>query len=361
MPTLFDSTQLGSLTLNNRIFMPPLTRCRADTDGVQGEHAAEYYAQRASAGLIIAEATQVSALGKGYINTPGIYTPQQTTAWKTITDAVHQKGGTIFCQLWHVGRISHTSLLPAGKQPLAPSAIQAQAQTFTANGPENVSLPRAMTLEDIQTTIQDFKHAAQCAKDAGFDGIEIHAANGYLIDQFIRDKTNQRDDQYGGSAENRARLLLEVFDAVNEIWPVESIGVRFAPTITFNDIEDSDPLGTFSYIYEQLHHRKAVYLHVCEGAAGISESSEEGKAILKQLRKAWPGFYIVNGSYDLQGGQDVLTSGYADAVSYGRPFIANPDLPERLKQNAKLNTPDPSSFYGGDTKGYTDYPALEQV
>ncbi|MEM7047473.1 MAG: alkene reductase [Pseudomonadota bacterium] len=359
MPDLFDPVEIGPLTLKNRIFMPPMTRSRADESGVQGPHAAEYYAQRASAGLIIAEAAQISAQGKGYINTPGIYSDEQIAAWRAITDAVHAKGGAIFCQLWHVGRISHVSLLPEGKQPVAPSAIRAEAQTFVAEGMADVSEPRALEVNEIKAIVQEYKHAAQAAKDAGFDGIEIHAANGYLIDQFIRDKTNRRDDEYGGTPENRARFLFEVFDAVREIWEPGLIGARFAPTITFNDIEDSTPLETFGYIYEALDRRGAGYIHVCEGAPGMAPAAEGDDKILAALRKKWSGFYMVNGGFDLDVGQDVIASGYADAVSYGRPFIANPDLPKRFESGEALNMPDESTFYGGDHHGYTDYPFLK--
>ena len=359
MSNLFDPVKIGRLKLKNRIFMPPMTRSRADENGVQGPYAANYYAQRSSAGLIIAEATQISIQGKGYIDTPGIYNDAQITAWKKITDAVHQKGGTIFCQLWHVGRISHTSLLPKGEQPVAPSAIRANAQTFIAGGTADVSMPRALDIHEIKAIVQDYKHAAQAAKAAGFDGIEIHAANGYLIDQFIRDQTNQRSDIYGGSIENRSRFLFEVFDAIKDVWPSDLIGVRFAPTVTFNDISDSDPGATFGYIYEELGKRNIAYIHVCEGAPGMAETDEKDQKILKNLRQKWTGFYMVNGGFDFASGQKAIKTGYADAVSYGRPFIANPDLPKRFEQNADLNEPDMNTFYGGDDHGYTDYPFLQ--
>lgn len=358
MPTLFDPVDLGALKLENRIFMPPMTRSRANEKGVQGKHVAEYYAQRASAGLIIAEATTISPQGKGFIDTPGIYSNEQIAAWKTITDAVHEKGGKIFCQLWHVGRVSHTSLLPVGEKPVAPSAIRARAQTFTAKGFEDVSEPRALELNEIKLIVKDYKHAAQAAMDAGFDGIEIHAANGYLVDQFIRNGSNKREDEYGGSIENRAKFLLEVFDAISEIWTPQRVGLRFAPTLTFNDMEDSNPIATFGYIFEALQKRGAIYLHICEGAPGMADLAEGDREILNALRKKWNGFYIVNGGFELDSGQEAIKTGYADAVAYGRPFIANPDLPERFKKNASLNTPDMDTFYGGDQRGYTDYSFL---
>ncbi len=358
MPLLNEPVKLGTLTLSNRIFMPPLTRSRADSEGVQTPLAEEYYAQRASAGLIIAEAAQISARGKGYIGTPGIYSQEQIAAWRRVTDAVHAEGGHIFCQLWHVGRISHVSILPSGHQPVAPSAIRGNTQTFTAEGMADVSEPRALSLDEIKSTIGDFKAAATAAKQAGFDGVEIHAANGYLIDQFIRDKTNQRTDEYGGPIENRARFLFEVFDAVNQIWDAQEIGVRLAPTLTFNDIADSQPLETFSYIYQNLSKLNLAYLHVCEGVTGMMETIDDSKNILATLREKWDGFYIANGEYDLARGEKAIESGYADAVSYGRPFIANPDLPERFASNALLNEPDMNTFYGGTEQGYTDYPFL---
>lgn len=358
MPFLNEPVKLGSLSLNNRIFMPPLTRSRANSEGVQTPLAEKYYSQRASAGLIITEATQISAQGKGYIDTPGIYNQEQMTAWKKITDSVHAKGGHIFCQLWHVGRISHTSLLPDGQQPVAPSAIRANVQTFTAEGMTDVSEPRALELDEIKVIIQDYKNAADAAKQAGFDGVEIHGANGYLIDQFIRDKTNHRTDKYGGSIENRARFLLEVFAAINEIWSADKIGVRLSPALTFNDIDDSQPLDTFGYIYQNLSKLNIAYLHGCEGVPGMMEMVDDGKNILNELRTQWKGFYIANGGYDFIKGQKAVESGYADAVSYGRSFIANPDLPERFATNTPLNEPDMNTFYGGAEQGYIDYPSL---
>ncbi|MDD9950635.1 MAG: alkene reductase [Zetaproteobacteria bacterium] len=358
MENLFSPGKIGSLEVKNRIFMAPLTRSRATADGVPSEYAKQYYAQRASAGLIITEATQISAQGKGYVDTPGIYTADQVRAWAEVTAAVHQAGGKIFIQLWHVGRISHISLLPEGHQPVAPSAIRAKAQTFTAEGLVDVSEPRELRVEEIQAIVVDYKHAAQQAKVAGFDGVEIHAANGYLIDQFIRDRTNQRTDLYGGTVENRARFLLEVFDAVAKVWDPGRIGLRFAPTISFNDIEDSNPRVTFGTIFRALGKRRAAYLHVCEGALGMAESSPEDREVLEHLRGEWDGFYIANGGHHLESAQQYLHSGRAQAISFGRAFLANPDLPARLQAGAGLNDPDESTFYGGDQRGYTDYPTM---
>jgi|AntRauMinimDraft_4_1070384.scaffolds.fasta_scaffold01821_2 N-ethylmaleimide reductase len=356
MANVFEEVKIGSLTLKNRIFMAPMTRSRANANGVQSEYAAEYYGQRASAGLIISEATRISEQAKGFIDTPGIYTNEQISAWKKITNTVHKNGGKIFCQLWHVGRVSHTSLLPSGEQPVAPSAIHGDAHTFTANGFERVSEPRALEVNEIEAIVQDFKNAAKASKIAGFDGVEVHAANGYLIDQFLRDKTNKRADLYGGSSQNRARFLFEVLEAVSEIWPSNLIGVRLTPTGNFNDIEDSDPYTTFSYIYEQLFKRGAAYIHVCEQMPGMAENAEDSAEILTELRNKWKGFYLVNGGFDFEQGQKAVQSGYADAVSYGRPFISNPDLPLRFKKGLALNEQDMSTFYGGDHRGYTDYP-----
>lgn len=360
MARLYDPLKLGATELKNRILMAPLTRNRALPDGTPGTLAGEYYRQRASAGLIITEATQVSAMGKGYLNTPGIYTDTHVQAWKQITDAVHAEGGKIFVQLWHVGRISHSSLLPNNTQPVAPSAIRAEAQTFTTEGMVDVSQPRALSIEEIKATIEDYRHAAQKAKEAGFDGIEVHAANGYLIDQFLNDQTNQRDDEYGGSLENRMRFMLEVMDAVKTSFPADQVGVRLSPTGTFNDISDSNRAEHFTHIAATLNPLGLAYLHMVEKFPGI-DSSDEDAATLDSVRNAWDGHYIANGDYNRNEGEKAVASGRADAVAYGRPFIANPDLPERLEANATLNEPQPDSFYGGDHRGYTDYPFMENT
>lgn len=360
MTDLFTEAQAGTISCQNRIFMAPLTRNRAQSNGVPGELAKTYYAQRASAGLIVSEATQISAEAKGYINTPGIYTDEHVEGWRDITDAVHNAGGAIVLQLWHVGRISHQSLLPDGEKPLAPSAIRADAQTVTEKGRVDTPEPRAMTLEDVTRTMADYRHAAECAKRAGFDGVEVHGANGYLINQFLCDHSNRREDAYGGSVENRARFLMDVLDAVVDVWGADKVGLRLSPTGTFNDMADSNPRALYSYVIEQLNRYGLAYLHFVErfGDAALSQADEK---LLVDLRQQWQGFYIANGDYDFHKGQRAIQSGHADAVAYGRPFIANPDLPERFAKGAALNEPDQNTFYGGGAEGYTDYPFMKEA
>ena len=358
MRSLFEPVQLGSLVLANRVFMAPLTRNRANADGVHTKLAATYYAQRASAGLIITEATQISPMGKGYINTPGIHSPEQVSAWCRIVDAVHEKGGRIFLQLWHVGRISHSSLLPSNSLPVAPSAIRANSTTFIASGPAPVSQPVALTQSGIRETLADYRTAADNAKKAGFDGVEIHAANGYLIDQFLRSGSNQRTDIYGGSASNRVRFLIEVTEKVLEVWDKERIGVRISPTGTFNDMRDSNPTETFSVAVDRLNTYSIGYLHVVESAQDGQQNNGDERVLLRRLRELWKGFYIVNGGYDGSRGKEAVLKQHADAVAYGRAFLANPDLPRRLELGVRLNEPDQQTFYGGDGRGYTDYPSL---
>jgi N-ethylmaleimide reductase len=358
MPNLFESVQLGSLVLANRVFMAPLTRTRADADGVPSELATTYYAQRASAGLIVTEATQISPMGKGYSNTPGIHLPEQVRAWSRIVESVHNSGGRIFLQLWHVGRISHSSLLPNNAQPVAPSAIRANAHTHIATGAAQVSEPVALTPSGIKETLADYQRAAANAKEAGFDGVEIHAANGYLIDQFLRTGTNQRTDEYGGVASNRVRFLTETVEQVLEVWDSKQVGVRISPTVDFNDMRDDNPLETFSVTVARLNGFGLGYLHVVERAQDSKESGQEDLALSAHLRTLWKSLYVVNGGYDGLRGEEVLRSGRADAVAYGRAFLANPDLPRRLQLGAALNEPDPTTFYGGDAAGYTSYPSL---
>jgi len=358
MSDLFSPVRMGAIEVNNRIFMAPLTRNRADDDtDIPSDLAIEYYRQRASAGLIIAEGTQISAMGKGYIRTPGIYTDRQANQWRKITDAVHKEGGRIFLQLWHVGRISHPSVLPEGRKALAPSAITAHAQTFVDGEMKDVSEPAAMTIEDIEKTLAEYRLAAECAKHAQFDGVEIHGANGYLIDQFLRDGSNKRDDAYGGSAQARVLFLQQVIESVLYEWPADRIGVRLSPTGTFNDAHDSNPLATFSQAIDVLNDHKLAYLHVVEQFPGAQLEAQE-REILRQLRSQWQGFYIANGGYDQPTANKAIASGYADAVSFGQLFLANPDLPKRFKLNAPLNEPNPDTFYGGGAEGYTDYPFL---
>ena len=358
MVTLFEPVRLGSLVLANRVFMAPLTRNRAHADGVPSELATTYYTQRASAGLIVTEATQISPMGKGYVNTPGIHSHEQVQAWNRIVEAVHKSGGRIFLQLWHVGRISHTSLLPNYAQPVAPSAIRANSQTLIAAGLAPVSEPLALTASGIQETLDDYRRAAANAKEAGFDGVEIHAANGYLIDQFLKTGSNRRTDEYGGVATNRVRFLIETVERVLEVWDNGHVGVRISPTGGFNDMSDDKPLETFSVAVERLNGYGLGYLHVVETAQNSKGSSEEDLAMSVQLRTLWKGLYVVNGGYDGLRGESALATGHADAVAYGRAFLANPDLPRRLQLGAALNEPDSTSFYGGDAAGYTSYPAL---
>ena len=357
MANLFEPVQLGSLVLANRVFMAPLTRTRADTDGVPSELAATYYSQRASAGLIVTEATQISPMGKGYSNTPGIHSPEQVRGWSRIVESVHHSGGRIFLQLWHVGRISHTSLLPNNAQPVAPSAIRANSHTHIATGSAQVSEPVALTASGIKETLADYRRAAGNAKEAGFDGVEIHAANGYLIDQFLRTGTNQRSDEYGGVASNRVRFLTGAVEQVLEAWDSKQIGVRISPTVDFNDMRDDNPLETFSVTVARLNDFGLGYLHVVERAQD-SKGDEEALALSAHLRTLWKGLYVVNGGYDGLRGEEALRTGHADAVAYGRAFLANPDLPRRLQLGAALNEPDPTTFYGGGAAGYTSYATL---
>ncbi len=356
MKSLYDPITLGNLQLTNRVFMAPLTRNRAMPSGVPGRWASTYYSQRASAGLIITEATQISPMGKGYVNTPGIHSEQQIAGWKSVVDEVHRSGGRIFLQLWHVGRISHNSLLPANASPLAPSPITAKSQTVIATGFVDVSEPTAMTLADIRQTIEDFRQASANAKVAGFDGVEIHAANGYLIDQFLQTKSNIRTDDYGGIVTNRLRFLREVVEAVLGVWESTRVGVRISPFGTFNDMGDENPEHTFSHVVDVLNDLRLGYLHVVEAAPGDAPANERLTDLFKHLRAAWNGVYVVNGGYDAARGELSVSNNRADAVAYGRLFLANPDLPKRLQYGGPLNAADPKSFYGGTELGYVDYP-----
>ena len=354
--TLFEPYALGPLTLANRIVMAPLTRNRAGKGLVPSEFAAEYYSQRASAGLLISEATQISQQGQGYQDTPGIYSPAQIDGWRAVTDAVHAKGGRIFAQLWHVGRISHVDLQPDGGAPVAPSALRAESKTFVNNSFVDVSEPRALELEELPGIINDFRQAAANAIKAGFDGVEIHGANGYLLDQFAKDGANLRDDAYGGSIVNRARLLLEVASAVaSEIGP-QRTGIRISPVSPANGITSSDPQAQFDYIVDQLSALDLVYLHVVEGATGgprdVAPFDYAG------LRRRFKNTYIANNGYDLALAKQQLAENKADLFAFGRPFIANPDLVERLKTGAPLAELDPHTLYGGGAAGYIDYPTL---
>jgi N-ethylmaleimide reductase len=338
--------------------MAPLTRSRAGEDGVPRPLMAEYYAQRASAGLIIAEGTNISPQGRGYALTPGIYDEAQVAGWRQVTAAVHARGGRIFPQLWHVGRISHPSLQPGGALPVAPSAIRPEATSFTAAGFEPCVTPRALATAEIPAIVEQYRRATRNALAAGFDGVEIHAANGYLIEQFLRDSTNKRTDAYGGSRENRARLLLEVTAAVAEVCGGERTGIRLSPLSPVNGAGlDSDPAATYSYVVERLNAFGLAYIHVIEGATqGPREVA--GGFDLQILRRSFNSLYIANNGYDLELALAARRRNLADLISFGRLYIANPDLVERLEKGAPLNVPDRATFFGGDAAGYTDYPLL---
>lgn len=355
--TLFTPTRLGAIEVGNRIAMAPLTRNRAIEGRVPNPLAIQYYEQRASAGLIIAEATQISPLGQGYLDTPGIYSQAQIDAWRKVTDAVHARGGRIVLQLWHVGRISHTSLLPDGEVPVAPSALRANGKTFTAKGFEDVSEPRALRLDEIPALIQDFRQAARNAITAGFDGVEVHAANGYLIDQFLRDGSNLRTDEYGGSIENRTRLLDEVVRAIASEIGAERTGVRLSPVTPANDARDSQPQPLFERAVERLDAIGGLaFVHVIEGATGGPRDNIAFN--YAALRAKFKGPWIANNGYDKDSAEQAIASGYADMIAFGRAFIANPDLVERLRLGVALSDLDPDTLYGGGAKGYTDYPSV---
>ena len=354
---LFESVQLGPYLLRNRIVMAPLTRSRATEGDVPSEMAILYYAQRASAGLIIAEATQISPQGKGYVFTPGIYNETQVDAWKKITEAVHAKDGRIYLQLWHVGRISHPSIQPNNELPVAPSAITPEGQAYTNDGFVPLVTPRALRLEEMPGIVEQYRQAAKYALAAGFDGVEIHAANGYLLDQFLRDKTNQRTDAYGGSIENRVRLLVEVTEAVTAVWGGNRVGLRISPLSKFGDIWDSNPQALFTHVVEKLNAFKLAYLHVIEGDTG-GEREVAGGFDLQILRALFNGAYMANNGYDAALADHRLDAGKADLIAFGRPFISNPDLVERMRTSAPLSEPDPKTMYGGDGHGYIDYPTL---
>jgi N-ethylmaleimide reductase len=357
--TLFEPYTLGRLTLANRIVMAPLTRNRAGAGLVPNELAATYYAQRASSGLIITEATQVSAQAQGYQDTPGLYTAEQVAGWRKVTDAVHAKGGRIFVQLWHVGRVSHVDLQPGGAAPVAPSAIRAATKTFVNNGFNDVSEPRALDADELPGIVEGFRQAAANAIAAGFDGVEIHGANGYLLEQFIKDGANHRTDAYGGSIENRARLLLEVVAAVMKEIGGDRTGVRISPVSPANGISSSDPQPQYDYIVEQLSALGIVYLHVVEGATGGSR--DVAPFDYDSLRRRFKQTYLANNGYNLELATARLAAGKTDLCAYGRPFISNPDLVERLKTGAALAQLNPATLYGGGAAGYTDYPTFAEA
>ena len=347
MPTLLDSLQLGPLLLSNRIFLAPLTRARAGQQRVPNALMAEYYRQRSGAGLILTEATSVTPMGVGYANTPGIWSEEQVTGWQIVTKAVHEAGGRIFLQLWHVGRISDPLFLD-GALPVAPSAVTPKGHVSLVRPEKPFVTPRALELTEIPGIVEAFRKGAENAKRAGFDGVEIHGANGYLLDQFLQTSTNQRTDEYGGSLENRARLMLEVTDAVISVWGADRVGMHLAPRGDAHDMGDANPLETFSYVARELGRRKIAFIAAREHQAPDS--------IGPALKKAFGGVYVANEKFTLESGDAILAAGDADAVAFGVPFLANPDLPKRFASGAALNTPDPSTFYADGGKGYTDYP-----
>ena len=350
--SLFSPYSLEGLPLTNRMVMAPMTRNRAGSDGVPTEMMTTYYAQRASAGLIIGESAPVSQQGVGYPNAPGLYSTEQAAGWLRVVNAVHSEGGHIFAQLQHCGRISHPSHQADGALPVAPSAIAPAGQSVTVKGMQDYVVPRPLETSEIPGVVAQFKAAAELAKNAGFDGVEIHGANGYLIDQFLRDGTNQRTDGYGGSVEHRMRLLNEVIDAVAEVFPTSRIGLRLTPENTFNDMMDSDPQNHFSFIVAALTGRGLAYLHVLEGTM----MSNEKKVDYRKLRDTFDGTYISNNGYDKSRAEAAISDGAADLIAFGTPFIANPDLVRRYRDNLVLNKVDHTTFYGGNETGYTDYP-----
>ena len=349
---LFDTFQLGDIELANRMVMAPMTRNRANMDGTVTPMMETHYRQRATAGLVISESAPVSAQAVGYPCMPGIGNGAQADSWRPLTDAVHEVGGAIFVQLQHCGRISHPSMQPDDALPVAPSALRPEGQAVTYSGLQDYVTPRALEASEIPDIVAQFQHGAEMARRAGFDGVEVHGANGYIIDQFLRDGSNQREDAYGGSAQNRMRLLNEVLDAVCAVWPSGRVGLRLTPENSFNDMRDSDPQGHFGYFAEQLNGRGLAYLHVLEGDMMTKSSVVD----YREIRNRHDGIYIANNGYDLERARRAIAAGAADLVAFGIPFLANPDLVRRYREDLPLNEADPSTFYGGDDTGYTDYP-----
>ncbi|PSR54711.1 alkene reductase [Adhaeribacter arboris] len=360
---LLTSYQLGSLTLKNRVVMAPMTRSRADNpENAATALAAQYYAQRASAGLIISEGTQVSPQGVGYINTPGIYSEAQVKGWQQVTEAVHAKEGKIFAQLWHVGRISHPDF-HNGELPVAPSAINPNDKSFTPLGFKDTVTPRALETHEVQAIVQDFKKAAANALKAGFDGVELHASNGYLFQQFFNKVSNQRTDQYGGSIENRARFLFETLDALKEVIDLTRVGIRLNPSLhgMSGITVDEETIPTFEYIVNRLNEYNLAYLHLSEPFVPVDNVPYAVAEIAKHFRPLYKGTLIINKGFNQEKGNQIITESLADLVAFGVPFISNPDLPERFAQNADLATPDKNTFYAGGANGYVDYPALSEM
>jgi N-ethylmaleimide reductase len=356
MSTFCDALLAGKIELKNRIVMAPMTRSRANDEGVQPVFVADYYAQRADGGLLITEATNVSPMAKGYVRTPGIYTTEQIESWRPVADAVHAKGGKIFMQIFHTGRIALPDFLPGRQQPVAPSAVKASGQNYTDDGMKEFVEPRALTTEEVKETVKDFAIAAHNAIEVGFDGVELHAANGYLVHQFLGTNTNLRTDEYGGSDENRARFLFEIVDAISRTIGSERFGVKLSPAVPFNDMHDANAESFYPFVVSELNKKKLAYLHI-----GFEESPEKSVDWHGLLRPLFDGVYFANGGFTKESGEKALAEGKVDAIVYGKLFLANPDLPERFKRNAGLNTPDFPTFYSNTEKGYTDYPTLEQA
>ena len=355
MPTLFSELKLGALTVPNRIFMAPLTRCRADADHVPTEIMAEHYGQRASGGLLIAEATMAMAGNSAFWMEPGIYSDAQVAGWKRVTDAVHANGGRIFLQIWHGGRACHP-LLNGGQQPVSASALAIQGdEVHTPEGKKPYVVPRALEDSELPGIVAGFRQAAVNAKAAGFDGVEVHGANGYLLDQFLRDGTNKRTGPYGGSVENRARLLLEVIEAVCDVWGNDRVGVRISPLNSYNDIRDSDPVGLATWLAQRLNDFNLAYLHLMRGDFFGQQHGD----VVTPVRAAYKGILVGNMGYSAQQATQAIESGKLDAVAFGTGFLANPDFPARIKAGAPLNAPNPATFYTPGAEGYTDYPVWQ--
>lgn len=352
MPTLFDSLKIGNMELKNRIIMAPMTRSRADDAGVQPDYVADYYAQRASAGLIITEATNISPMAKGYVRTPGIYTSEQMESWRKVTAAVHARGGKIFLQLFHTGRIALPDFLPDQTQPVAPSAVKAKGQNYTDEGMKEFVTPREITKPEIEQTIKDFARSARHAIEVGFDGVELHGASGYIVHQFLSSNANLRTDEYGGSIENRIRFPVAVLEAMIAEVGASRVGVKFSPRMPFNDIEDADADEVYPFLLERLSDKNLAYVHIGDHA---------GEGWHAKLRPRYKGVYFAGANFTKESGAQLLAENGADAIVYGVKFLANPDLPERFKQQAELNNPEQSTFYTPGTKGYIDYPTLEQA
>ena len=350
MTTFFDPLKVGSMQLDNRIIMAPMTRSRANDQGIQPSYAAEYYRQRASAGLIITEATNISPMAKGYIRTPGIYTDAQIAGWRPVAEAVHARGGRVFMQLFHTGRIALPDFLPDHTQPVAPSTVRAKGQNYTDEGMKQFVTPREITKEEIAQTVRDFATAARNAITAGFDGVELHSASGYLVQQFLTTNVNLRTDEYGGSIKNRARFLFEVLDAMAREVGSQRVGVKFSPQILFNDIEERDADEVYPYVLERLSDKHLAYIHVSAGADWHAK-----------VRPHYAGLYFAGAGFTRETGAELLAKAGADAIVFGVKFLANPDLPERFRRGAQLNEPHQPTFYAPGERGYTDYPTLEQV